>query len=103
VKICSESGDLRDATIQNSINSDANARPSGAGDTYVLSSVGDTTIKVTGGGSAAVIAVGGVVLTVSAAGVTIVGGSVTHNGTDIGDTHTHSGIAPGLARTGDPQ
>lgn len=30
------------------------------------------------------------------------GGSVTHNGTDIGDTHKHSGVTSGNATTGGP-
>jgi len=35
--------------------------------------------------------VGGVVLTISASGVAITGGQVTHNGINLGDTHTHIG------------
>jgi len=32
----------------------------------------------------------------------VVGGSVTHNGTDIGNTHTHGGVASGPSKTGTP-
>lgn len=35
-------------------------------------------------------------------GAQFVGGSVTHNGTDIGDTHTHGGIMPGGGDTDVP-
>lgn len=34
--------------------------------------------------------------------VQIVGAGVTHNGTNIGDDHTHSGIEPGPSNTGSP-
>ncbi len=34
--------------------------------------------------------------------VVISSGSLTHNGTNVGDTHTHSGITPGPASTGAP-
>lgn len=37
------------------------------------------------------------------ANVVISGGGVTHNGTNIGDSHTHPGITPGPASTGGPQ
>lgn len=50
--------------------------------------------------------VGGVVLTISNAGVAITGGMVTHNGINIGDTHTHEGsptAPPGpRSNTGSP-
>lgn len=34
--------------------------------------------------------------------VSVVGPSLTHNGTNVGDTHTHNGITPGPASTGGP-
>lgn len=34
--------------------------------------------------------------------VSVLGPSLTHNGKNVGDTHTHSGIAPGTASTGAP-
>ena len=37
------------------------------------------------------LSIGGVVLTISGSGVAITGGEVTHNGINIGDTHTHIG------------
>ena len=46
--------------------------------------------------------IGDVTLDISGAGLAVSGGRVTHNGTDIGDTHTHGGIRPGPANTGPP-
>lgn len=102
VQITSESGDLHDAVIQGSLNSDANGRPSGAGDEYVLASVGDASVTISGGGHSLVLKVGGVMVTVTAAGFAVDGGQITHNGTDIGDTHTHGGVLVGSADTGTP-
>lgn len=102
VKVVSESGDLTDATIQGSLNSDGAPRPSGAGDAFVLGAVGSARIEVTGGGAEVTVKVGGVKLVVSGAGVAITGGKVTHNGTDIGDTHKHVGVVPGPSETGVP-
>lgn len=102
VQIASESGDLHDAVIQGSLNSDANGRPSAAGDEYVLASVGAASVTISGGGASLELKVGGVTVTVTAAGFAVEGGQVTHNGTDIGDTHTHGGVAIGPASTGTP-
>ncbi|QDP66989.1 MAG: putative spike protein [Prokaryotic dsDNA virus sp.] len=49
-----------------------------------------------------VLKMGGVTFTVSSDGVTIEGGTITHNGTDIGDTHIHSGVVAGPSNTGTP-
>lgn len=102
VEIKSESGDLHDATIQGSLNSASNGRPSGAGDEAVLLSVGFASIKATGGGSSIVFTVGGYSLTLSAAGAVNTGGALSHDGKDIGATHTHGGVAVGLADTKTP-
>lgn len=45
---------------------------------------------------------GGVSMTISAAGVAITGGTVTHNGVNIGSTHVHTGVTPGGSNTGTP-
>lgn len=58
VKVQGESGDLHDASIKASLNSDANGRPSVAGDEYVLLSVGDASVTVSGGGATMVLKVG---------------------------------------------
>ncbi|WP_068305293.1 phage baseplate assembly protein V [Pararhodobacter sp. CCB-MM2] len=102
VQLTSESGDLHDAVIQGSLNSNANGRPSAAGDEYVMAAVGEARISITGGGAAIALTVGGVTATLSAAGLALTGGSITHNGKDIGDTHTHGGISPGGANTAPP-
>lgn len=39
---------------------------------------------------------------INADAVQIASGSLTHNGTNVGDTHTHSGITSGPASTGTP-
>ena len=68
----------------------------------MLASVGDASVTISGGGSSLALKVGGVTVTVTAAGFAVDGGQVTHNGTDIGDTHTHSGVMAGPADTGTP-
>ncbi|MBT9383327.1 phage baseplate assembly protein V [Pseudooceanicola sp. CBS1P-1] len=116
VRLFSESGDLVDATIQGSLNSDANGRPSGAGDAFILASVGGASITITGGGSQAVVTVGAATLTLDPDAITLdaatitlrgnvaaEGGSLTHNGTNVGDTHTHGGITAGPSSTGTPE
>lgn len=39
---------------------------------------------------------------INAATVAVIGATLTHNGTNVGDTHTHSGVAPGPASTDAP-
>ncbi|MFV0385664.1 phage baseplate assembly protein V [Paracoccus sp. (in: a-proteobacteria)] len=102
VQVFSESGDLHDAVIQGSLNSDANGRPSGRGDEYVLASVGGASVIISDGGLSLALAVGGVSVTITPAGLSISGGLVTHNGTDIGDTHKHGGVSSGPSDTGTP-
>ncbi|MGN6777565.1 phage baseplate assembly protein V [Rhizobium sp.] len=69
------------------------------GDRIVLTDGGD--IEVAAGGSLNV-KIGGVTLRVSADGVDIEGGRVTHNGKNIGDTHTHGGVDHGNDSTDVP-
>lgn len=102
VNVYSESGDLHDAVIQGSLNSDANGRPSGAGDEYVLASAGACSLKVTGGGAALVLTIGGFSMTWSASGAASAGGTHTHDGKNIGSTHTHGGVTPGPGGTAPP-
>ncbi|MBI1495401.1 phage baseplate assembly protein V [Halocynthiibacter styelae] len=78
---------------------DENPAPSGDGEAAVFT-FGDVTITAIAGGVNAT--VGGVSLDLTGAGLAITGGRVTHNGTDIGDSHKHSGIQPGPAETGTP-
>lgn len=41
-------------------------------------------------------------LTITAGNVEITSGTLTHNGTDVGNTHTHGGVDPGVGNTGAP-
>lgn len=79
VQIRSESGDLSDGVIQSSVNSEANGRPSGGGDEYVLASVGAASVTISGGGASLVLKVGGSTVTLTAGGVHVVGARVDLN------------------------
>ena len=92
-------GDWRQALAIGLSASDANPSPSGAGDQNVIT-FGSATITLAGDGLT--ISVGGVSVSISGGGLAVTGGAVTHNGTNIGDDHTHSGIVPGPANTGPP-
>ena len=69
VQVRSETGDLHDATIQSSMNSNAVPRVSGKGDEYVLAAVGATNITVSDGGGSVVIKCGGSSITMSPTGI----------------------------------
>jgi hypothetical protein len=45
---------------------------------------------------------GGVEVAITEAGLAITGGTVAHNGVNIGDTHVHTGVVSGGANTGAP-
>lgn len=79
VSIASESGDLEDATIRGSLNSGANARPSGAGDEFILAQVGQASVKISGGGSRMEFQVGPSKVTLSPDGIDISGPQVKLN------------------------
>lgn len=76
-----------------------NGSPSSAGDEHVVT-FGDVRLDLTG--DAIVIAIGGVTLAISASGLAITGGTVTHNGKNIGSTHTHGGVDRGNDNTDPP-
>lgn len=89
VTVTSESGDLADGVIALSSFSSDEPRPGSAGGELVIAA-GSVLFKVTSAG-------------VEITGpLTINGASVTHNGTNIGDDHVHSGVDPGPASTGGP-
>jgi len=111
----SPTGDFQQAVAVPLTHHEGNPSPSGAGDqnvvTYgnvtmtladdlVLIDVGGATIEQTS--AAITMTVGGVSVEVSGGGVAITGGTVTHNGTDIGDTHRHEDVMPGNGVTGVP-
>lgn len=62
----------------------------------------DGTISIQAGTSI-VLKVGSVTVTISAGGIEIEGGTVTHDGKNIGSTHVHIGVSPGNSTTGVPQ
>lgn len=76
-----------------------------SGGTINIFNTGGQNIAITSSGAVTVQAatsltlqVGGISMVVSASGVAITGGTVTHNGTNIGDTHTHP--VPGVTTGG---
>ena len=62
--------------------------------------VGNVTVRQTG--EAFTVEVGGVTFKVSAEGVTFTGGKNTHDGLDVGASHTHGGVVPGDGDTDIP-
>ncbi|MFS8051577.1 phage baseplate assembly protein V [Rhizobium sp. BR 317] len=59
-------------------------------------------ININTAGNPLTITAGGVTMTISPAGVAITGGTVTHDGKDIGHDHVHTGVTPGGSNTGAP-
>jgi phage baseplate assembly protein V len=107
VVMLSPGGDMRQAVVLTGVFQQSAGAPSDSADkdttvygdgTVVEYDRGSRTLLVNFGGTsitarpaAITLTVGGVSLAVSASGVAITGGMVTHNGTNIGDTHTHEG------------
>lgn len=48
------------------------------------------------------VTIGGVTFAVSSSGIAVTGGTLTHNGKNIGSTHEHSGVTTGASNTGVP-
>ncbi|QPC87141.1 hypothetical protein GA830_10590 [Mesorhizobium sp. NBSH29] len=65
-----------------------------------LVQIDGVSIKQTGSG--VTITAGGVVVEITSAGLTVTGGNVVHDGKNIGSTHKHLGVMPGVALTGIP-
>jgi phage baseplate assembly protein gpV len=87
VRVTSESGDLTDAVIGLSAFGGDVARPGGpGGDLRVRLGAAEFTVT----GSSIVLRVGGTSLTLSAAGLAAAGPALTHGGTNVGRTHTHT-------------
>ncbi len=94
VDIVSESGDMTDGVIDFSTHSNANPRPHDGPEAVIVH-----------GGTRIVIGDGEVEITANVkinGDLAVEGSSVTHNGTNIGDTHVHGGVAPGAADTSTP-
>lgn len=71
VKVTSESGDLTDAEIENSLPSDEIERPSKKGNEFILSKVGDFELRVSDGGDLAIVKVGSTELELRASGLVV--------------------------------
>lgn len=87
VDVVSESGDLADAVIDFSMHSNTNRRPHDGPEAVIVH--GGTRITI-GDGAVEIVAD----VTIKGA-LAIEGPSVTHNGTNIGDTHVHGGVVSG--------
>lgn len=62
----------------------------------------DAGVRITVADGALVIEAGGVTMKISSAGVAITGGSVKHDGKNIGSSHIHGGVIPGGGNTSGP-
>lgn len=49
-----------------------------------------------------VLQVGSAKISITSSGIAITGGTLTHNGKNVGEAHTHSGVEPGSASSGPP-
>jgi phage baseplate assembly protein V len=96
----SPNGDWRQGIVLPMTWSAANPSPSAAGDQNVLT-FGTATITLRADGLT--IAVGSASIVISAGGVAITGTVLTHNATDVGDTHVHDGVVEGSDLSGTPQ
>jgi phage baseplate assembly protein V len=100
VWVLAESGETAQGVILGAAFQDGIPQPSGAGEAVEVH-LGESRLVV--GPDSIVLAVSGVAVTISAAGLSVSGGAVDHNGTNIGDTHVHSGIEAGPDKTGAPE
>lgn len=71
-----------------------------SGSTQLRTDDGQTVIDFQGNG--VTMTVGGVSMALSAGGLAVTGGTITHNGKNIGDTHTHTNVEPGGGVSGPP-
>ena len=97
VVVRSESGDLTDAAIESS--GFAGDRPHNKNGEWMVA-LGDASLLMTA--SSIVLAVGGSTVTITAGGISFSGSAVTHDGKNIGKTHTHGGVARDNGNTNPP-
>lgn len=106
VLLASPSGDLRNAIVCAILYDDANQPPSTDESEDVIQFDDGSVIKKHKGGYDISITTGTLNLTAPNitinGNVAISGGSLTHNGTNVGSTHTHGGIKPGGDSTSPP-
>ncbi|MCX5571480.1 phage baseplate assembly protein V [Kaistia nematophila] len=94
VDVVSESGDLTDGVIDFSTHSNANPRPHDGPEAVIVHggtrvTIGDGKVEIVGD------------VTIRGA-LTVEGARVSHNGTNIGDSHVHGGVTPGGSDTAPP-
>jgi phage baseplate assembly protein V len=97
--IMSEAGDFRQGIAFPMTWSDANLSPGDSAETNVIT-FGDCRFELAAGGLK--ITIGGVTIELTGDGLGIVGGSVSHDGKNIGSTHIHAGVTPGGGNTDVP-
>lgn len=97
VMVRSESGDLTDAAIEGSGFTDD--RPHDKNGEWFVS-LGSASLLMTE--ESIILSVGGSVATITASGISFAGPTVTHDGKNIGKTHTHGGINRGPDNTTPP-
>lgn len=113
VHITSESGDLTDGTIEMSVPSNQNARPSQSGTEFVLLDNGGVRISADGGAlritassfrldASASAEISSARTEVDSNDIRLEGSTLRHNGKSIGDSHTHTGVETGNGTTGEP-
>lgn len=97
VMVRSESGDLTDAAIEGS--GFAGDRPHDKNGEWMVT-LGAASLLMTD--DSIVLTVGGSSATITADGIAFSGPSVTHDGKNIGKTHTHGGVARDSSNTNPP-
>ena len=92
-------GDWQQAVAVPLAFSDKNPSPSDAGDRNVIT-YGNVTLTLAD--DLVTIAVGGVSFEVTGSGIEIIGGTIRHDGKNIGSSHIHGGVTPGGGTTDVP-
>lgn len=103
VDLVSESGDLTDAVIDMSTPSNENPRPHDGPEAVITKGesrfvIGDNTVAI----EAPLISLSARETKI-AGNLVVEGDSITHNGTNIGDSHVHGGVERGGSNTSTPQ
>ncbi|WP_194094653.1 phage baseplate assembly protein V [Marivivens aquimaris] len=98
--IVSPSGDLAAGVAQPLSWSSSESSPSQNGAENMLT-FGDVSILLTESG--VTITVGGSSVQLTANGLAVTSSAMTHNGTNVGATHVHSGVQSGPAKTSTPE
>lgn len=104
--VISGAGDFRQGLAVPMTWSNKNTSPSDKGDENIIT-FGDVRMEMRGGEIVVKVPTlkfecGGVTVVIDGSGVTISGGTVRHDGKNIGSTHVHGGVIPGGGNTGVP-